>query len=305
MRIFVCLLALGSLSLTHADPVALASGYRVDANITYLKADGVDLKLDVYAHWSNFRPGASTKQKTVVFFHGGGWMGGSKETSQLALLPYLNNGWVGVNVQYRLGGTALAPAAVEDTRCALRWVMSNAEKYGIDADRVVLTGRSAGGHLSLITGMLTSEAGMDARCPAGKGGPGTDRASATLPEMNVAAIVNWSGITDVNDLIEGTNATTYAVSWLGNQTNRQQIAEQVSPMNYVRKGLPPILTLHGDQDLVVPYEHAVRLHAALDDAGVPNQLHTLEGREHFVDYSAEDNREAYAVIDEFLGTHVN
>ncbi|MEQ8691676.1 MAG: alpha/beta hydrolase [Pseudomonadales bacterium] len=305
MRKWITIMVLCAMPLSHADGINLASAYRVDADVTYLQADGINLKLDVYSPWRNSAEGGSSKLKTVVFFHGGGWMGGSKERSQLAVLPYLDKGWAAVNVQYRLGGTALAPAAVEDTRCALRWVVRNAEQYGIDTDNIVLTGRSAGGHLALITGMLTPAAGLDARCPVGKGGSGTDRASVQFPEMNVAAIVNWSGITDVVDLIDGPNATTYAVSWLGAQPDRHSIAQRVSPMQYVRKGIPPILTLHGDQDLVVPYEHAVRLHAALDDAGVPNQLHTLKGREHFVDYTAADNRRAYEVIDEFLREHLD
>ena len=82
------------------------------------------------------------------------------------------------------------------------------------------------------------------------------------------------------------------------------IARRVSPLTYVRRGLPPILTLHGDRDLVVPYDHAVRLHAALDDAGVTNELYTLAGREHFVDYTLDDMEKAGAVVNAFLEQHV-
>lgn len=154
-------------------------------------------------------------------------MGGSKEASQLALLPYLDKGWAAVNVQYRLGGTALAPAAAEDARCALRWVVKHADEYGFDTARLVLTGRSAGGHLALITAMATHDSGLDARCPVSRGGGGVDRASVELAAKSVAAVVNWSGITDVYDLIEGDNAVTYAVSWLGGQVQREQIARRV------------------------------------------------------------------------------
>ena len=61
-------------------------------------------------------------------------------------------------------------------------------------------------------------------------------------------------------------------------SNAEQLAKQVSPVNYVRAGLPPIITIHGELDDVAPYSHAVRLHSLLDKAGVPNQLVTIRGR---------------------------
>ena len=61
-------------------------------------------------------------------------------------------------------------------------------------------------------------------------------------------------------------------------SNAEQLAKQVSPVNYVRAGLPPIITIHGELDDVAPYSHAVRWHSLLDKAGVPNQLVTIRGR---------------------------
>src|SRR5438477_8117682 len=102
--------------------------------------------------------------------------------------PYLEMGWAVVNVEYRLARASLAPAAVEDCRCALRWVIKNAKDYNFDINRIVVTGHSAGGHLALTTGMLPASAGLDRECH----GP---------EELKVAAIINWYGITDVNDLL--------------------------------------------------------------------------------------------------------
>ena len=139
--------------------------------------------------------------------------------------------------------TYLAPPAVADCRCALRWVIEH-EEYGLDKDRIVLSGTSAGGHLSLTTGMLPASAGLDGRCPAinpdGKG-----RADAYEPEMPVAAMVNWFGITDVADLVEGPNAKMYAIQWMGGMADWRDVARRVSPLEYVRSDLPPILTIHG------------------------------------------------------------
>jgi acetyl esterase/lipase len=266
------------------------------ADVVYQKADGMELSLDIY---QPAEMSAGDSKPVVVFFHGGGWMVGDKHDVG-DVSPWLNLGWSVVSVQYRLGGVALAPAAVEDARCATWWVARNAAEYGFDAQRIVLTGYSAGGHLSLITGMLPASVGMDARCPHSMGGKGPDRTNASLPELKVAAIVNWSGITDVNDLIAGNNMRSYAVNWLGALMNREQEAARVSPLNYVRPGLPPILTLHGDLDLIVPYAHATRLHSALDEAGVVNQLYTIAGREHF-NYNPQEFADGFKTAVQFLG----
>ena len=173
-------------------------------------------------------------------------------------------GWAVVNVEYRLGQVARAPAAVEDCLCALRWVIANAEQYGFDVERIVVTGNSAGGHLALTTGMVPASAGLDRQCPGDE-------------ELRVAAIINWYGITDVGDLLAGPNMKAYAVEWMGSRLDRQDIAARVSPLSYVRPGVPPVLTIHGDADPTVPYAHAVQLRTALDEAGVPNHLHTVPG----------------------------
>jgi acetyl esterase/lipase len=80
------------------------------------------------------------------------------------------------------------------------------------------------------------------------------------------------GITDVSDVLDDPDMKDYAVAWLGKQPGRDEIARRVSPLTYVRPGLPPILTIHGSADLTVPYSHAVRLHEALDMVGVPLSL---------------------------------
>jgi acetyl esterase/lipase len=255
--------------------------YRAVPNITYLTANNTDLKLDMYQ-----ARGQSAPQATVIYIHGGGWTGGSKETNVLNLLPYMEMGWNVVNVEYRLARVSLAPAAVEDCLCALRWVIRNAKEYNVDTSRIVVTGNSAGGHLALTTGMIPPSAGLDRVCP----GP---------EELKVAAIVNWYGITDVADLLDGANRRAYAVAWLGSMENRKEIAARVSPLTYVRPGLPPVLSIQGDADPTVPYTHSVRLHAALETAGVPNKLITVPGGLHG-NFKPEEYPRLYTEIRDFL-----
>lgn len=262
----------------------LQSRFRIVPNITYVTANNYEAKLDVYVPRNPGGPNA-----TLIYIHGGGWVGGSKETSWLAIVPYLEAGFSVVNVEYRMARVSLAPAAVEDCRCALRWVIRNAKQYNFDTSKLVVTGHSAGGHLSLTTGMLPASAGLDRQCPGSE-------------DLKVAAIVNWFGITDVVDLLDGPNTQSYAVAWLGSMTNREEVARRASPLTYVRAGLPPIITIHGDADPTVPYSHAVRLQDALNKAGVENQLVTIPGGKHG-DFSHDETVRAYTAIREFLTKH--
>src|SRR6476620_802517 len=245
----------------------IADRYWMQPDVVYGSANNTPLKLYIWYPRDTPRP-----TPTLVFIHGGGWIFGSKEGAVYQLLPYLERGWRVVNVEYRMASNSLAPAAVEDTRCALRWIYRNAKQYKFDTSKIILTGQSAGGHLALITGMLPDGGPLDNRCYA-------DNKSGDVP-MKVAAIINWYGITDVNDVIEGPNLKNYAVMWMGAMPNAVDVAKSVSPLTYVRGGLPPILTIHGDKDDVVPYTQATRLHSALEKAGVKNELYTIKGGGH-------------------------
>jgi acetyl esterase/lipase len=262
--------------------------YQVIPNVTYLSASGYDSKLDVYK-----RKDTATPQPTLIFIHGGGWIRGTKEAASMSIVPWLAMGWTVVNVEYRMAQVALAPAAVEDLQCALRFVVSKSKDYAIDTSKIVVSGESAGGHLALTTGMIPENAGFDRVC-AGGGFTGSETA---LPK--VAAIINWYGITDVNDMLAGPNARAYAVQWLGSMPNREEVARSVSPLTYVRAGLPPILSIQGDADPIVPYTQNVRLHEALTKAGVQNELLTIPGGGHG-NFKPEERTRAYQKIREFL-----
>ncbi len=284
MKTLLFLCAAATLAAQSAIPAAVErmERYKIIPNITYQTSSGYDNKLDVYQFQT------PTPNATLIYIHGGGWAGGpSKEQYQHWFLPFLHMGWNVVNVEYRSSAIALAPAAVEDCLCALRWVIKNAKQYNIDTTRLVTMGHSAGGHLALTTGMTPASAELDRQCP------GTE-------ELKVAAIVNWFGITDVADIIDGPNTKTYAVKWLGSLPNRREVAKRVSPLTYVRPGQPPVITIHGDVDPTVPYAHATQLHEALNKAKVSNELVTIKGGKHG-NFGVQAQQGAYAAILEFLG----
>jgi len=138
------------------------------------------------------------------------------------LIPWFEMGWNVVNVEYRLARVALAPAAVEDCLCALRFVAAQAKTYNFDVNRIVSMGESAGGHLALTTGMIPESAGLDRECEG-------------VPLPKVAAIINWYGVADVADVIDdGPHKANLAVQWFGSLPNRDELARRLSPLTYIR-----------------------------------------------------------------------
>lgn len=259
-----------------------ASEYDVIPNVNYVVAGNTEVKLDIYR-----RHGVTTPQPTLIHFHGGFWARGTKEGTQMSLIPWFEMGWNVVNVEYRLAGAALAPAAVEDCQCALRFVAAQAKMYNFDVNRIVTMGESAGGHLALTTGMIPESTGFARECEG-----------APLPK--VAAILNWYGVADVGDVInDGPHKANLAVQWFGSLPNRDELARRLSPLTYIRADQPPVMTIHGDADPTVNYQQAVHLHEALTKAGVQNQLLTIPGGHHG-NFSPEERVKIYVAIREFL-----
>ena len=281
-------------SVAPVAPRHLVLEYQVQGNVTYAVADGVELKLDVYKPRD-----AGPPRPVLVFVHGGGWVSGAKEDAVLWLVPWLQAGWAAVNVEYRLARAAHAPAAVEDVRCALRWVHRYAAAHALDPGRIVMSGDSAGGHLALMAALAPESAGLDRGCTVPY--PAGTNSWVSVPERDVrpAAVVSWYGITDVAAMLSGPGARGYAIEWVGNRRDADKAAALVSPLGYVAAGAPPVITVHGDADMVVPYAHATRLHAALDKAGVRNRLVTIPGGVHGRFPPAEMDR-AYEAISAFL-----
>jgi acetyl esterase/lipase len=284
-------IAIPAQSLT-ADSVrwseSVSQNYLVYPDQAYGFQSGVQLKLDVWQAQTD------VLVPTVIYYHGGGWFFGDRTGAVPYFMPWVARGWNVVNVEYRMSGTAPAPAAVEDARCALRWVYHNSKQFHLDTSRIIVTGHSAGGHLALMAGMLQDSDGLDDDCPADT--------TMDVP-MKVSAVIDWYGPTDLEDIIQGPNRKTYAVAWFAGLVNKTAEAKRVSPISYVRPSLPPILMLHGDQDPTVPYSESVHLHKLLDEAHQPNQLYTIPGGKHGM-FGKDADERAYEQIWEFLEHYV-
>ncbi len=299
--VLLALLASRAVAGSELENWVASPGFKVIPDIVYHTADGHQNKLDVY-----LPTGAAGLLPTVIYFHGGGWVRTQKEQVIPMVLPYLQMGMAVVNVDYRLAGVALAPAAVEDARCALRWVYKHADDYSFDLNRILVSGNSAGGHLALMAGLLKREDGLDYGCRIFKrlSYQTFNVATAKHLEMKVSAIVNFYGITDVLAVLEGDGAKFYAEEWFGTLPNRTQLAKRLSPVNYVRGDAPPILTVHGEQDRAVPYQQAVKLHERLSRAGVPAQLYSVKSGAHG-SFPPADNHAIWDEVRRFIERYID
>jgi acetyl esterase/lipase len=268
-----------------------AHRYSIETDLKY--GPDPDQRLDIYrrGQWvgePNYWQADSAKHPTLIYIHGGGWLGGSKEEEAHFVFPYLNEGWNVVNVEYRKGENT-APAAVKDVMCAVAWVANNALHHQIDLDNIVISGASAGGHLALIAGLLNT-LDEQGNCYTG-------------PKMHIRAIVNWFGITDIGKVEKYLSSSTaewnYARSWIGEPDSIDIISEMYSPVRKVSSESPSIITIHGEKDTVVPYEQAISLHARLNEERVRNELISIPDGKH-MGFSEKDFQYIYTLIFEFL-----
>ena len=243
-------------SLLGLAAEARAADYQIEANVRYsLHPETVLDIVQARAPALKNRPG-------VIVIHGGGWIQGNKESMlERFCLPFVEHGFVVANVEYRLAPSATAPAAVNDVLEAAKWFRDRAAVYKVDPNQIIVTGGSAGGHLAMMVGMVPESAALG-------------------PSIKIAAIINFYGISDVPDQLQGPHLQTYALTWVPEQPDRMELAKKLSPIAYVRKGLPPVLSIHGDADPVVPYEQSLRLTKELKAAADSAELITVPGGQH-------------------------
>jgi acetyl esterase/lipase len=278
-------IAFSKLVMAQADsaykPVAYPDGFTAQLDVVYTTVDNWDGKMDLY-----LPPEKNGPAPIVINIHGGGWNHGVKE-SQTGFNTFFKSGMAVANIEYRLTGQATAPAAVEDTRCALIYIIKHAKELNIDVNRIVIMGSSSGGHLALMGGMLGNDHRFDTNCPG-------------VENIRVAAIIDKYGITDVWDWGYGQHITSKsATNWLGSKAKDKAFAASVSPVTYVSKDTPPVFIVHGDADPTVPYEQSVALNKKLTEAGVKTKFITVPGGLHGK-FDKEKNSEINKEIINFL-----
>ena len=265
--LFVGLIAL----VAHGSQLSPAAGQdkpelprfrdvEVERDVQYGDAGNRPLLLDIY---KPAKPKAD-KLPALVFIHGGGWSGGNK-TAGAGVAPHVGSGnYVGFSVGYRLSGEAIWPAQIHDCKAAIRWIRANADKYGVDADKIGVWGSSAGGHLVSLLGT----SGDVAELEGNNGSPGVS--------SRVSCVVDYCGPADFPSFEH------HAVRLLfgGSREGQEEEVKQASPITHVTKDDPPFLVVHGSEDGVVPISQAEKFSAALKKAGVDVTFIRIEGGGH-------------------------
>jgi acetyl esterase/lipase len=264
-----------------AKKVTYPAGYTAQIDVVYTQCPGWQQKMDLY-----LAPKEKGPVPIVINIHGGGWNHGTKE-SQTGFNSFFKAGFAVANIEYRLTPQATAPAAVEDARCALIYIIKNAAALNVDVNKIVIMGGSAGGHLALMAGLMANDHRFDGNC-------------AGVENIHVAAIIDKYGITDVNDWAYGTRITSKsATRWLGDRSKDEAFIKSVSPMSYVNKNNPPVFIVHGDADPTVPYQQSVDLHKKLSAAGVKTVFMTVPDGKHG-QFPADKNSAVNKAIINFL-----
>jgi acetyl esterase/lipase len=239
-------------------------------DLEYAKIDGISLKLDL------LMPAKKTdvKPELVVFFHGGSWRGGSKKTCHVGWLTH--HGYAVASVDYRLSGQAKFPALVHDCKGAIRWLRANADKYGINAERICAAGASAGGLLSTL---VATSGGIKAL--EGTVGGNLDQSSHVQSALGMFCPTDlYYNATVEKERCDQSNCPLYQLLG-GKPSERLDMAKLASATAHVTKDDPPVILLYGtaDKSLVKPL-HGERLKARYDKEGLDATYQLIEGAGH-------------------------
>ncbi len=228
-------------------------------------------RLDVYL--------AKSDQPTpaMIFIHGGGWRAGSKKHVPGWLKSFVADGKLSVvSVEYRFTDVETHPAQVKDCLRAIQFVRHHAKQWNIDPKRLGVTGGSAGGHLSAYVALCDDAAKPDSEDPVER------HSSRVSCAVSFAGPTDWMLLSSIEhrhpayrQLIgyePGTPAADLAAD----------LIKDVSPISFVSKDDPPLMQVHGDQDVIVPLQHASKLHKELQAVGVQSELVVIPGGNHGV-----------------------
>lgn len=236
-----------------ADPVdTLAAALQPTRTLVYKTAGTQPLSLHVFEP-AGHRPG--DRRACFITIHGGGWTGGNPKRMYPFAAHYARQGLVGISVQYRLHSAQTGVRVqdcVEDARSAVRHVRAHAADFGIDPQKIIVSGGSAGGHLAVATALFD---GINAA--------GEDTRISCAPN----ALVLLFPVIDTSK--EGYGQAKIGERW-----------RDLSPVHQVRAGLPPTITFHGTGDTVTPFAGAKAFHEAMLRAGNRSELVVHEGGAH-------------------------
>lgn len=251
----------------YAVPALPQGAARVLRDLPYVPNGHARQKLDLYLP-------ATPKGPLLIYIHGGGWAGGSKNAPMG--LTLLSLGYSLASVEYRFSQDAVFPAQIEDCKSAVRWLRAHATEYGYDPKRIAAAGDSAGGHLTALLAVTGDVKDFDE-------GDNLDQSSA------IRCGIDFYGPTDFlaflppsKDANEPPQQGRPLLNQLfgGPLTQKVELARKASPVSWVNKHTAPLFILHGTKDSLVPTSQSTELCEKMQSAGVEVKLDVIDGAGH-------------------------
>lgn len=247
-------------------------GVIAQRDIAYVSNGHERQKLDL------FLPEKGENLPLIVWIHGGGWVGGSKENPPA--LGFAKNGYAVASINYRFSQHAIYPAQIEDCKAAIRWLRANAAKNRINPDKIGVWGASAGGHLVALLGTTGDVKDFDK-------GQNLDRSSRVQAVCDVFGptdfleYYNYANAKLVDDAVLPDDPKSLLFRLVGGKlSEKKDVVAKANPITFVTQGDAPFLIMHGDKDPLVPLHQSELLEKALKKADVPVTLYVEKGSGH-------------------------
>ena len=259
--VLACLAATAELARADEDADRIPDDVTVTYNVRYREGTVKDWVLDIAVP----KKRAEKPRPAIVVIHGGGWIQGDKSSFSTPknrppgnTIDFARLGFVAATINYRLAGDAPFPAAIHDCKNAVRFLRANADKYEIDPNRIGAWGNSAGGHLALMLAMTESDASLEGD------GPYQDQSS------RVQAAVSDSGPIDLLATHQAGTLRGVVEMFLGGAPEGARLDDyrRASPSELIKKTLPPLLLIYGEDDNQVGVDTSDRFVVELGKAGV-------------------------------------
>ena len=261
-------------------PAKLPGQVTIEENVVFGSGGGRDLTCDVFTP-----PDEATDRPALLILHGGAWRNGDKSQLKYYGIQLARYGYLCVCSEYRLSGESTWPAQVHDAKAAVRWMRGNAGTLGIDAERIAVTGNSAGGHLALMLAATPDTPGLE-----GDGGH-EDASSRCAAAIAIYPPTSLTGVTEEES----------AVGELFGGEASDEVVEAASPVTYAHRSFPPTMLVHGNADEVVPVASSFAMYDALSDCGAAVEMHIFDRQPHAFDTEVDFARQIADLSALFLG----
>ena len=271
------------LCVVQSLPSTVKNSFRLIEDVAYLPTGEPRQKLDLFlSPGSEDTPAGPSTNKLapkplVVWIHGGGWQSGDKKSARRddRLPEILKTGrYLGASLNYRLSHQAKWPAQMQDCQAAIHWLRENADRYGINPQKIAAWGSSAGGHLASMLGVSST------------------RNKEEVLSSQVQAVINYYGpsaflrMDDYPSKIVHHSPHSPESKLIGFPIRQnRKLAREASPFHHVISNLVPFIHFHGTHDQLVPYNQSLIFHEKLVSSGNSSRLitvrkggHTMPGR---------------------------